>query len=89
MTPPESEEEARCLLTVANAGRDACRAEMILAERRIHEALTLLQLYRVRALHSQKQLTDAQVDVGRARLAIRRSGYQLASLAMDSGVRDH
>lgn len=83
--PPESEEEAKCLLTVAKAGREACRAEMLLAEKKIQEAITLLQLYRVRALKSRKQMTDAQIDVGRARLAIRRSGYQVASQSLSSG----
>lgn len=59
---------------------------MLWAEKKIQEALTLLQLYRVRATRSRKQLTDAEVDVGRARLAIRRSGYPLASPVMDSGA---
>ena len=89
LMPPESEEEAKCLLTVAKAGREACRAEMLLAEKKIREALTLLQLYRVRALRSRKQLTDAEVDVGRARLAIRRSGYRVASLPMNLGEGDN
>ena len=89
LMPPESKEEAKCLLTVAKAGREACRVEMLLAEKKIQEALTLLQLYRVRALRSRKQLTDAEVDVGRARLAIRRSRYHVASLPMNLGEGDN
>lgn len=61
---------------------------MLLAEKKLREAFTLLELYRVRALRSRRQLTDAEVDVGRARLTVRRSGYHIASRAMNSGGGD-
>ena len=75
LTLPESKEEAKCLLTVANVGREACCAKKLLADCRIHKAQTLLQLYKVRALRSGRQLRDAEINVGRAHLAILRSDH--------------
>ena len=84
---PESEEEARCLLTVANASREASWVEKLLVEIRVQEAQTLLQLYQIRAIRSERQFRDAEIDVGRAHLAIRRSGYHLEPSEVDSGER--
>ena len=69
----------------ADCGREACRAKKLLANRRIHEAWTLLQLYKVRALRSERQLKDAEINVGRAHLAIWRSGYYSGLLDTELG----
>lgn len=84
---PESQEEAQSLLTVAHAGRNASHAEKLFVESKIHEAITLLQLYRIRAHRCERQLKEATVDVGRAHLAIRQSGYQLEPLVTHSDKR--
>ena len=47
----------------------------------------MLQLYKIRAIRSQRQFRDAEIDVGRAHLAIRRSGYHVGHSETDSGVK--
>jgi|SRR5882762_1092072 hypothetical protein len=68
-------EEANCLLGVAHATRDVCRATKRLADYRVKETLLRAELYRLHATKAEQQLRVAEMDVGRTRLMVRKGGF--------------
>ena len=72
---PDNLEEANCLLGVVNATQDVCRATKHLADYRVKETLLRAELYRLHATKAEHQLRVAEMDVGRARLVVRKGGF--------------
>jgi len=72
---PDNLEEANCLLGVAHAMRDVCRATKRLADYRVKETLLRAELYQLHATKAEQQLRVAEMDVGRARLVVRKGGF--------------
>jgi hypothetical protein len=65
--------EAECLLGVANAKKDVCYAQKVLADCLIKEAIMRTRLYRLSAAMASKSLTHAHFDVGQARISLGRA----------------
>jgi len=68
-------EEANYFLGVAHAARDICCATKRLADYRVKETLLRAELYRLHAAKAEQQLRTAEMDVGRARLMVRKEGF--------------
>jgi hypothetical protein len=84
---PDSLEEANCLLGVAHAARDVCRTAKRLADYQVKETLLRAELYRLHAAKAEQQLRVAEMDVGRARLVVRKGGFRLSTSASPSPPR--
>lgn len=70
-----SPQEAEYALEVADAKRETCYAEKLLAECRMREAILQTRLYRIQLERAQERLNEANRDVGRVRYAVRKSGH--------------
>jgi hypothetical protein len=84
---PDNLEEAKCLLGVAHATRDVCRAIKRLADYRVKETLLRAELYQLHATKAEQQLRVAEMDVGRARLVVRKGGFFRSSMSGPSSRR--
>ncbi|KAI5993530.1 hypothetical protein EDD15DRAFT_2367278 [Pisolithus albus] len=70
-------EEANFVLEAARAQRNVCILEQQLAAAKVDETIALGNLYRFRAQTAERKLEDANIDVGRIRHDIRKSGVVL------------
>ncbi|KAI6013666.1 hypothetical protein BKA83DRAFT_4130310 [Pisolithus microcarpus] len=70
-------EEANFVLEAARAQRNVCILEQQLAAAKVDETIALGNLYRFRAQTAERKLKDANIDVGRIRHDIRKSGIVL------------
>ncbi|KAI6004787.1 hypothetical protein EDD15DRAFT_2191562 [Pisolithus albus] len=70
-------EEANFVLEAACAQRNVCILEQQLAAAKVDETIALGNLYRFRAQTAECKLEDANIDVGRIRHDIRKSGVVL------------
>ncbi|KAI6020331.1 hypothetical protein PISMIDRAFT_45530, partial [Pisolithus microcarpus 441] len=70
-------EEANFVLEAAHAQRNVCILEQQLAAAKVEEMVALGNLYRFRAQEAEHKLEDANIDVGRIRHDIRKSGIAL------------
>jgi hypothetical protein len=78
---PDNLAEANCLLGVTHAARDVCRTAKRLANYQVKEALLRAELYRLHAIKAEQQLRVAEMDVGRARLMVRKGGFFRPSMS--------
>lgn len=60
---------------MANAERNALHAERYLAKCRVKEALLRAQLHSIQAEKLEKHLHNAEMDIGRVRLAVKKGGF--------------
>lgn len=70
-----SPQEAEYALEVADAKRETCHAERLLAECQMREAILQVRLYRIRLERAQDRLNEANRNVGRVRHSVRKSGH--------------
>ncbi|KIK20407.1 hypothetical protein PISMIDRAFT_13003 [Pisolithus microcarpus 441] len=70
-------EEANFVLEAACAQRNVCILEQQLAAAKVEETVALGNLYWFRAQEAERKLEDANIDVGRIRHDIRKSGVAL------------
>lgn len=59
----------------ACTSRDVLETAQKLARQRVNRAMHLARLYELQAIKADKQFDEAELDVGRIDLAIRRNGY--------------
>ena len=71
-SPPDTIEEAECLLSLAHAERDLQHAEKRLADVRVKECKLRVQMYSLQAKKAAKRLGDTELEIGRVSLVIRR-----------------
>jgi hypothetical protein len=75
-----TQEEAIVRLAAANARRKVARAERHLALCLEPEHTTLCELYRVQAVLSTQQVTEAEDGIGNLRDTIQTGGFQLVNV---------
>lgn len=71
-SPPDTVEEAQCLLSLAHAERDLQHAEKRLADVRVKQCKLRVRMYSLQAKKAAKRLGEAELEVGRVSLDIRR-----------------
>jgi len=78
MAPPETLEEAECLLGVVYTQRNICEMKIKLADLQVEESRLRAQLCIIRAGKVKKHLHEADLKVGHVRNSLRESGYSQA-----------
>jgi hypothetical protein len=77
---PESFEEARCIIDIAYAEFDKRKAEKALADKRVTEAAHRMKFYSLQASKAVERMEIAQMELGRARWAVRKGGFPVHTL---------
>jgi len=77
---PESFEEAQCIINIAYAEFSTRKAEKKLADKRVIEAVHRMKLYTLQASKAKEGMEVAQMELGRARWAVRKGGFPVHTL---------